>query len=621
MKPAFPVAPLLALMISGGCTHVPTASVSPGHIDANTGAPAATTTAIPQPVQSTVMPPKPRPTAKTETYSVVVNNVPVHDLLFALARDAKINVDVHPGLNGLVTLNAIDQTLPQLLGRIAKQVDMRWEMDGANLTVMPDKPFLRTYQIDFLNMSREVKSTISTSTQIASAPTGSGSSSSGSTQSATQGGNTATTSVANETKSDLMTSLISNVTNMLIEEDKLRYRQAVETEAGVQATAQGSGRISADMSSGKRTETPALGKTETAGTGISASGSGNQAVDSRAEAKKRIGEYELATSVFANKESGVLFVRATSRQHEKVQQFIDQVMRTAKRQVLIEATIAEVTLSDGYKQGIDWSTGPLGGKGFTITQKATAGMATANPLNILTLAYNNATSRFGNISAEIDLLQSFGNVRVLSSPKLSVMNNQTATLKVADAKVYFTVKADTLITINGSGNQTFTTTANAVSVGFFMTVTPQINDADEVTLNVRPTVTRIIGYVNDPNPSLANAGVINRIPEIQTREMESIIRVPSGQIAVMGGLMQDEVSDLTDAVPLVSAIPIVGEFFKHRNDGSKKTELVVFLRPVVIKDASLGGDFASFRGQLPNEDFFERKPMPAYQTGTTGGGK
>lgn len=616
MKPRILAAPLLALMIASGCTHVPTATISPGHLDSD-AAVAPPKGAIPQPVQSTVSPPKPKPTGKVETYSVVVNNVPVHDLLFALARDAKINVDVHPGLSGLVTLNAIDQTLPQLLGRIAKQVDMRWEMDGSNLTVMPDKPFLRTYQIDFLNMSRAVKSTISTSTQIASAQLTGGSGSSAASQSTSQGGNTATTAVASDTMNNLMESLISNVTDMLKEEDKLRYRLAVETEAGIQATTQGTGRVAAET--GRKTETPALGKVETSGPAVS--GSGSQTVDARTEARKKIGEYEPAVSVFANKESGVLFVRATSRQHEKVQQFIDQVMRSAKRQVLIEATIAEVTLSDGYKQGIDWSTGPLGGKGFTITQKATAGMATANPLNILTLAYNNATSRFGNISAEIDLLQSFGNVRVLSSPKLSVMNNQTATLKVADAKVYFTVKADTLITINGSGNQTFTTTANAVSVGFFMTVTPQINDADEVTLNVRPTVTRIIGYVNDPNPSLASAGVTNRIPEIQTREMESIIRVPSGQIAVMGGLMQDEVSDLTDAVPLVSAIPIFGEFFKHRNDGSKKTELVVFLRPVVIKDASLNGDFASFRGQLPDEDFFDRKPMPAYQTGTAGGGR
>jgi MSHA biogenesis protein MshL len=122
--------------------------------------------AIPQPVQQSVLLPKPRIIGKTETYSVVVNNVRVHDLLFALARDARLNVDIHPGLTGLVTLNAIDQTLPQLLTRIAKQVDMRFEMEGPNLVVMPDSPYLKNYKVDYVNLARDVTGTVSTSTQI-----------------------------------------------------------------------------------------------------------------------------------------------------------------------------------------------------------------------------------------------------------------------------------------------------------------------------------------------------------------------------------------------------------------------------------------------------------------------
>src|SRR5574343_706302 len=121
---------------------------------------------IPQPVQQTLALPKPRAMRKAETYSVVVNNVPVRDLLFALARDAKVNVDIHPGITGRVTLNAIDQTLPQLLTRIAKQVDMRHELDGPNLAVMPDSPFLKHYKVDYVNMARNVTGTVSTNTQI-----------------------------------------------------------------------------------------------------------------------------------------------------------------------------------------------------------------------------------------------------------------------------------------------------------------------------------------------------------------------------------------------------------------------------------------------------------------------
>src|SRR4051812_27295978 len=112
---------------------------------------------IPPPVQVTPVLPKPRPALRPETYSVVVNRVPAQELLFALARDAKLQIDIDPSLGGTVTLNAIDQTLPQLLARIARQVDMRYEFDGETLIVMRDAPFLRSYKIDYLSAARNVK--------------------------------------------------------------------------------------------------------------------------------------------------------------------------------------------------------------------------------------------------------------------------------------------------------------------------------------------------------------------------------------------------------------------------------------------------------------------------------
>jgi MSHA biogenesis protein MshL len=498
----------------------------------------------------------------------------------------------------MVTLNAIDQTLQQLLTRIAKQVDIRWELDGPNLSVMPDKPFLRNYKIDFVNMSRTVKSDVSTSTQIASAST-----SAVAGASAGASGNTASTSVASKTENDLLTSLVKNVDDILKEEDRIRYRAIVETEMGVLAKTEGTGRVAAGVTDGAKTRNTD-GSTETSGPGGVASGSGNQKIDSRAEATKKIGTYEPSIPVFANKETGVLVVRATSRQHEKVQQFIDQVMRSAKRQVLLEATIVEVNLSNSYTQGIDW-------------KKVTAGIAATLPKGLAALPGNiisqaatglftfQTTNSGGTFQATVSLLEQFGNVKVLSSPKLSVMNNQTATLKVADSKVYFEMKAETSQN-NGSSLTTYTTTPKSVNVGFFMNVTPQISDTDEVTINVRPTITRITGYANDPNPSLAAANVTNPIPEIRTREMESIIKVNSGQMAVMGGLMQEELNNNTGTVPGAVGVPIFGNLFKSNTDTSTKTELVIFLRPIVIKDASIEGDFSEYRQHLPGQDFFEK---------------
>jgi len=131
-----------------------------------------------------------------------------------------------------------------------------------------------------------------------------------------------------------------------------------------------------------------------------------------------------------------------------------------------------------------------------------------------------------------------------------------------------------------------------------------------VVLNLRPTISRKIADVADPNPSLATAGVVSLVPVIQTREMESVLRVQSGQVAVLGGLMQDAVTNIEDTIPGVRDLPGIGQLLSQRKDINQKTELVIFLRPVVIKDASIDGDYAGYRNQLPGADFFS-KPNPS----------
>jgi general secretion pathway protein D len=226
--------------------------------------------------------------------------------------------------------------------------------------------------------------------------------------------------------------------------------------------------------------------------------------------------------------------------------------------------------------------------------------------SMIALGYLNPLSKIGSLSANISLLESFGKVKVLSSPKLSVMNNQTAMLRVVDNLVYFTIKADTTTT-QGAISTVYTTTANTVPVGFTMSVTPQINDGDTVLLNLRPSISHLLGYVNDPNPSLALATppIVSRIPQTQTREMESVLKIENNQTAVMGGLMQDSINNLSDEVPILGRIPLLGSLFQQRNDKTEKTELVIFLRPVVIKNASVNADFSEFRNSLPDQKFFQ----------------
>jgi len=145
-------------------------------------------------------------------------------------------------------------------------------------------------------------------------------------------------------------------------------------------------------------------------------------------------------------------------------------------------------------------------------------------------------------------------------------------------------------------------------VGFVMSVTPSIDEAGMVMMNVRPTISRIIDYVNDPNPALAQARVVSQIPEIQTREIESLMRVKSGDIAVMGGLMQDNTNNTSDEVPGLGRIPWVGNLFKYKNNTHTKSELVIFLRPVVIRDASLDGDFNAYKPMAQRDGVLPGSP-------------
>ncbi|MDR1936554.1 MAG: type II and III secretion system protein, partial [Candidatus Accumulibacter sp.] len=524
---------------------------------------------------------------KTETYSVVVNNVKVQELLFALARDAKLNVDIHSGISGSVTLNAIDQTLPQLLSRIARQADMRFELDGPNLVVMPDSPFLRYYRVDYVNLSREVTGTVWTNTQISSSALES--------TPGSKSGNVSRIQIDNKSKNSFWESLEKNLKDLLLETDKIFPEGSSETliEQNDRYSALGAGAAHGESA------IDANGPFGPASENWQAqAGRVNQtsARNSDQTVVKRM-TFREAASVIVNQEGGVIAVRATSRQHERVREFIARVTRSARRQVMIEATIIEVDLSDSYQQGIEWSKLATE-TGFSLlpaTNTQSAG-STVSPFG---LTYRNASR---GLDAIVEMLRGFGTTKVLSSPKLTVLNNQTATLKVSEDFVYFNVKQDVAAgNSNANAVTATTTTPQSVSIGFFMNLTAQIGEDDVVTLNVRPSISSISALKQDPNPALT---VVNEVPQIRTREIESMMRVRSGDIAVLGGLMEDRLENKSGRFPGVGDIPLLGEVFTTRNDASRMSELVIVLRPTVIRDASINGDFSRLAPSLPGQDFF-----------------
>jgi len=486
-----------------------------GHLDTPAPETSEAEMEIPPIVEQVPVIAAPEPVEKLQTFTVVATDLPANELLFALARDARLNLDIDPSISDKVSINAIDQTLPQILKRISRQVSLRYFLDGPNLVVEQDKPFTRIYRIDYLNMSRETSSDIEVATQIAST----GSSEGGG------GGSNSSTSVNNEAKNNFWQTLEDNI--------KL----------------------------------------------IANTGDDNG-------------------TVISNRESGTISVRATGNAHDSIQAFVDQVLQSARRQVLIEATVVEVTLSDDFEAGVDWSR-ISNDDGWSIQQSLLGGTLGTTPFTSATYVDNNSDR---NISAAIKALDSFGDVSVMSSPKIMALNNQTSILKVVDNRVYFSVEADT--TTNDSGiTTTFETEIHTVPVGFVMNVTPYITDNDEVILNIRPTISRILQFVNDPNPTLAAAGVVSPVPEIQVREMESVLRVADGNTAVIGGLMQDAADKSNSGLPGLHDSDGFGFLFGTKSRELDKTELVIFIRPRIMDNANLDTNLQDFKRFLKPEIF------------------
>jgi MSHA biogenesis protein MshL len=488
---------------------------------------------IPDIVRSIPSVSPPQEEVALELYSVVVQDVDVRELLFAMARDAGINIDVPTAVSGTVSINAIDQTLPQILERIARQVDITWRFEQSDyLIVQADVPVWRNYRIDYVNMARSTESAVNVSSAVTG---GIGEDGGGGDE-----GNNSTTTLAQSSANAFWATLSSNLATLL--------------------------------------------------------GEGGE-------------DTEMASSIVISPESGLVSVRATNREHEAIYAFVESVKTRSLYQVLIEATVVEVNLNDRYQAGVDWSALARDNGQVNFSQSLTGLNLDTSPTNILTI---DKSAGPDGIAATISALSEFGDLRVLSSPRLMALNNQTAMLRVVDNRIYFTIEVEQGFPATATSPAippTFTSSVHTVPVGFTMAVTPQISEDDRITLNVRPTISRILRFVNDPNPALADAQVVNSIPELQIREIESVLKVDSGEIAVLGGLMQDTIDSDVAGIPGVNRVPFIGDLFSYRDDNTIKTELIIFIRPVVIRQPSIDGDLEEFREYLPSATVGSVRPQ------------
>lgn len=577
---------LLLASTLGGCSYkAPVLPVSDTHLTEDKLS--KTDRADILPPVSIPTPPPPKPQPRLPTYSVVVNEVPVKELLFALARDTKQNIDVHPGLQGLVSLNAIDETLPAILDRIAKQGNVRWRQEGRTILVTPDTPYVKTYKVNYVNVSRETNSTVGVSGLVGTGATATGGAGGGGGGGGAGGGagaNSSSTTVNTTSKNEFWKVLEENVKGML-------------SATRAQALSADERAARAEASKAQREERIAQAEA-VARAGANATELMSKAFDSQTAPLPG----DVANEVVVNAVAGTVTILATDRQHALVQQYLDAVMAASQRQVLIEATIVEVELSRTYQAGVDWGRiAASTGAGLSFQQNFVSGVLN-NPPNFQ-IRYADANRPGGGVFAAIKMLEQFGNTRVLSSPKLMAINNQTALLKVVRNQVYFQISSSiSQGTVGVGALQSVQTTARTVPVGLVMSMTPQINDTGQITITVRPTVTSQVDTVEDPNPVLAQQGLKNLVPIIEVREIESVLQVVSGQTAILGGLIKDEVIRNRSQIPGIGNTR-AGDAFAYRDESARKTELVIFLRPTVVTNPSIDSDDLRFlRPLLPKAE-------------------
>jgi MSHA biogenesis protein MshL len=306
--------------------------------------------------------------------------------------------------------------------------------------------------------------------------------------------------------------------------------------------------------------------------------------------------------VIVNPGAGLVMVRAGADDLRLVEEYLRRTELIMQRQVVLEAKILEIILSEGYQQGINWSD--LQSASSITASDGLPEDFTAQALSGQVIRTSDigglfsASVRAGDFSALIELLGEQGNVQILSSPRISTVNNQKAVIKVGTDEFFVTDIDfdDDNSAVTGADSTSTSVELTPFFSGISLDVTPQISESGSITLHVHPSVSE----VNDQNKviTIGERDVTLPLAISTVRETDSVIRAESGQIVVIGGLIQNTSEDNNAAVPFFSDIPVVGELFKQRRFQSRKSELVILLRPVVAEPGLMNADIAASRERM-----------------------
>ncbi|MBI5586388.1 MAG: secretin and TonB N-terminal domain-containing protein [Deltaproteobacteria bacterium] len=457
---------------------------------------------------------------KERLYSLSYREAEVRDVLMAFSRESNYNIIVDPEVGGKITVDLKKVTLPRALDSLLKPLGLDYKQEGRYIQVTKPKMETRMYNLNYLSANRSGISVVR------------GSGGAGPSTTTMSGGvatSTSGTTVVSEVKSEETT----NLWNEIEGRDK-------------------DGKLDDKIKTGLRALLSERG------------------------------------SLAVNKLACTLMVNDLPRNLEMVEKFLQQVERTVNRQVIIEAKIIEVTLNDRFQMGIDWRFLPQmtsAGLGWTGNQNLTGTSNTIPPSWQVPAATTGLQAGIATLqfTAMLDLLSQQGQVNVISSPRVSTLNNQKSIIKAAVEEVYFEVSIST----STGGPPIITATPRNVTIGVILNVTPQIDGEGNILLDIQPSVTEEVTRRTQQVGFSGTTPITTEAPVVSVRQAQTVARVRDGQTIVIAGLIRERKRNQDTGVPGLMDIPLLGYLFKNTQEIKEKSELVILITPKILQQPQI----------------------------------
>jgi MSHA type pilus biogenesis protein MshL len=522
---------LAAQLLAGGC-----ASLAPPPREEPPPAPARAVAALPPPelAPRTLAEPErmPRPPElrllEALRFTLQLEDADLRSVLLGLGRESSLNVVVAPDVTGVVSADLVDVSLREILDRIVAARGYRYVVEDSLLSIFREDRETRSYRVDYPSYVRKGETRVELAGFMGAASTAGTNGTAGASSGAGAGAAQDSSMSALETaqQSDLWAEIEAGVRTLV-----LGSPDAAQEASPVEPSAQG-----------------AL----------------------------------AARRVIVSRQSGLVTVTAESAVLEQVEHYLAEVADSTERQVLIEAQVVEVRLGDELDLGLDIEAAV--GSGGVFERMILPGLREANLAQALAPVLTEGGVSIGfardNFGLILRALAKQTDVRVLSTPRVSTLNNHQAIIKVVRNQVFFVAETETVINQNlAQTNTQFVPTI--VPVGVNLDVTPQISDDGEITLHVRPSVSEVVSVAQQPRAS-ESVPQNGSLPVVDIRETDSVLRVHDGQTIVIGGLVQSREYEQQRKVPLLGDLPYLGAVFRGTRSDEIRSELLIFLTPSVL---------------------------------------